>query len=124
RNRLTRNDAPLSVLRAYTPDELGGLLRRAGIDDARISTHLWFRMAAVYTFSPPPPPIIQSDRQHPPDGCATACNESPRAAQAEHRMSAARPASPGDPSSLRSLGMTAGGWFRMAAVRMAANHNG
>ena len=25
RNRLTRNDAPLSVLRAYTPDELAGL---------------------------------------------------------------------------------------------------
>jgi len=47
RNRLTRNDAPLSVLRAYTPEELGGLLHQAGIDDANISTHLWFRMAAV-----------------------------------------------------------------------------
>lgn len=47
RNRLTRNDAPLSVRRAYTPSELGDLLRRAGIDDATISTHLWFRMAAV-----------------------------------------------------------------------------
>ncbi len=47
RNRLTRNDAPLSVLRAYTPDELHRLLRHAGIDGARISTHPWFRMAAV-----------------------------------------------------------------------------
>jgi SAM-dependent methyltransferase len=47
RNRLTRNDAPLSVLRAYTPHELEGLLVRAGIDDAVISTHPWFRMAAV-----------------------------------------------------------------------------
>jgi SAM-dependent methyltransferase len=47
RNRLTRHDAPLSVLRAYTPVELDGLLRRAGIIDARISTHPWFRMAAV-----------------------------------------------------------------------------
>lgn len=47
RNRLTRNDAPLSVLRAYTPHELEGLLQRAGIDDAVISTYLWFRMAAV-----------------------------------------------------------------------------
>lgn len=47
RNRLTRNDAPLSVRRAYTPDELGELLRRAGIHDATISTHPWFRMAAV-----------------------------------------------------------------------------
>lgn len=47
RNRLTRNDAPLSVLRAWTPAELAGLLRCAGITDARITTHPWFRMAAV-----------------------------------------------------------------------------
>jgi ubiquinone/menaquinone biosynthesis C-methylase UbiE len=47
RNRLTRNDAPLSVRRAYTPDELKELLHRAGIDNATISTHIWFRMAAV-----------------------------------------------------------------------------
>jgi SAM-dependent methyltransferase len=49
RNRLTRHDAPLSVLRAYTPSELEALLGRAGINDAVISTHLWFRMAAVST---------------------------------------------------------------------------
>ena len=47
RNRLTRNDAPLSIRRAYTPDELVDLLRQAGVEGARISTHLWFRMAAV-----------------------------------------------------------------------------
>ncbi|MDQ3541095.1 MAG: methyltransferase domain-containing protein [Chloroflexota bacterium] len=47
RNRLTRNDAPLSVMRAYTPSELERLLHRAGITDAVISTHPWFRMAAV-----------------------------------------------------------------------------
>lgn len=47
RNRLTRNDAPLSVRRAYTPQELEELLHRAGIDHAIISTHLWFRMAAI-----------------------------------------------------------------------------
>lgn len=47
RNRLTRNDAPLSVRRAYTPEELGLLLDRAGINDAAISKHLWFRMAAL-----------------------------------------------------------------------------
>lgn len=47
RNRLTRNDAPLSVLRAYTPAELDGLLCRAGVAGATISTHPWFRMAAV-----------------------------------------------------------------------------
>jgi 2-polyprenyl-3-methyl-5-hydroxy-6-metoxy-1,4-benzoquinol methylase len=49
RNRLTRNDAPLSVLRAYTPMELEALLRRARITNADISTHRWFRMAAVST---------------------------------------------------------------------------
>lgn len=47
RNRLTRNDAPLSVRRAYTPAELADLLRRAGIAGATVSTHPWFRMAAV-----------------------------------------------------------------------------
>lgn len=46
-NRLTRNDAPLSVRRAYTPSELEAMLRRAGINDATISRHAWFRMAAV-----------------------------------------------------------------------------
>jgi ubiquinone/menaquinone biosynthesis C-methylase UbiE len=47
RNRLTRNDAPLSIRRAYTPAELDDLLCRAGIDDAEITTHPWFRMAAI-----------------------------------------------------------------------------
>lgn len=47
RNRLTRNDAPLSVKRAFTPDELRSLLQQAGIDSAEISRHLWFRMVAV-----------------------------------------------------------------------------
>lgn len=47
RNRLTRHDAPLSVRRAYTPRELRGLLQAAGVVDARVTTHLWFRMAAV-----------------------------------------------------------------------------
>ena len=47
RNRLTRNDAPLSVLRAYTPDELANLLMQAGYRSPVIEKHLWFRMAAV-----------------------------------------------------------------------------
>jgi ubiquinone/menaquinone biosynthesis C-methylase UbiE len=49
RNRLTRNDAPLSVRRAYTPSELEDLLHDAGVTGTAISTHLWFRMAAVKT---------------------------------------------------------------------------
>ena len=47
RNRLTRHDMPLSVLRAYTPDELRALLRQADIHDASVTTHPLFRMAAV-----------------------------------------------------------------------------
>lgn len=47
RNRLTRHDMPLSVLRAYTPDELRGLLRRAGIDGATVRTRPLFRMTAT-----------------------------------------------------------------------------
>jgi ubiquinone/menaquinone biosynthesis C-methylase UbiE len=47
RNRFTRNDAPLSVRRAYTAAELAALLRRAGIAGATVSTHPWFRLAAV-----------------------------------------------------------------------------
>lgn len=47
RNRLTRHDMPLSVRRAYTPEELGALLRRAGVAEATVSTHPLFRMAAV-----------------------------------------------------------------------------
>ena len=48
RNRLTRHDMPLSVLRAYTPHELRALLRQAGIHDASVTTHPLFRMAAVH----------------------------------------------------------------------------
>ena len=48
RNRLTRHDMPLSVLRAYTPDELRAFLRQAGIHDASVTTHPLFRMAAVH----------------------------------------------------------------------------
>ena len=47
RNRLTRHDMPLSVLRAYTPAELRELLARAGIAEARVATHPLFRMTAV-----------------------------------------------------------------------------
>ena len=47
RNRLTRNDAPLSVRRAFTPGELRLLLEQAGVEQASISRHLWFRMAVL-----------------------------------------------------------------------------
>lgn len=47
RNRLTRHDAPLSIRRAYTREELVGLLGKAGIRAATVRTHAWFRMAAI-----------------------------------------------------------------------------
>lgn len=45
RNRLTRHDGPLSVLRAYTAQELGDLARRAGLRHFTIRRHPFFRMA-------------------------------------------------------------------------------
>jgi ubiquinone/menaquinone biosynthesis C-methylase UbiE len=51
RNRLTRYDSPVSVERAFTPDELAALARKAGLDQSgqfRIHRHLYYRMALVY----------------------------------------------------------------------------
>ena len=47
RNRLTRNDAPLSIKRAYTPAELQDLLKMSKIEGVRLSTAPWFRMLAI-----------------------------------------------------------------------------
>ncbi len=47
RNRLTRNDAPLSIRRAYTPPELRSLLTEAGVENAEVKTLPWFRMVAI-----------------------------------------------------------------------------
>lgn len=47
RNRLTRHDGPLSVLRAYSPDELAALADAAGLDAARVSRHAFFRAAVT-----------------------------------------------------------------------------
>ena len=45
RNRLTRHDGPLSVLRSYTPAEMADLAGRAGIHDAVVRRHAFFRQA-------------------------------------------------------------------------------
>ncbi len=45
RNRITRFDGPLSVLRAFTPGELASLASRAGASDFRISREPFWRMA-------------------------------------------------------------------------------
>lgn len=44
RNRLTRHDGPISVLRAFTPDELLELARRAGLPNPRVHRHALFRL--------------------------------------------------------------------------------
>lgn len=46
-NRITRHDGPLSVLRAYTPDELAGLLRDGGLHDVTVERRWAFRLVAT-----------------------------------------------------------------------------
>jgi SAM-dependent methyltransferase len=46
-NRLTRNDAPLSVLRARTMGEYRDLVRQAGITSAHVYKHPFWRVAIV-----------------------------------------------------------------------------
>ena len=46
-NRLTRNDAPASVLRAYTPPEARALAERAAWRNPRVQGERWFRMTLV-----------------------------------------------------------------------------
>ncbi|MBI4545393.1 MAG: methyltransferase domain-containing protein [Gemmatimonadetes bacterium] len=47
RNRLVRHDAPLSVLRAFTPAELLDLARRAGLPHPRVHRHFFHRLVLV-----------------------------------------------------------------------------
>ena len=47
RNRLTRHDGPVSVLRAYTPAEALALARNAGWRAPRARREPWFRMTLV-----------------------------------------------------------------------------
>ncbi len=47
RNRLTRHDGPLSVLRAYSVDEVRTMARLAGLAQARVRTTLGYRLLLV-----------------------------------------------------------------------------
>jgi len=47
RSRLTRHDAPASVRRAYTPDELEAILKRTRAHRIEIRNHYFFRMGAI-----------------------------------------------------------------------------
>jgi len=46
-SRLTRNDAPVSVLRAYRPDEALRMAAEAGLSEVKTSRHPWFRLALI-----------------------------------------------------------------------------
>lgn len=56
RNRLTRHDGPLSVLRAYTRAELRALAEEAGLRDARVDRHLFQRLVLTASGSAEPAP--------------------------------------------------------------------
>ncbi|GAC1324198.1 MAG: class I SAM-dependent methyltransferase [Chloroflexota bacterium] len=47
RNRLTRHDGPLSVMRSYTPDEMARLAQHAGIGTGTVRRHLFSRQSLV-----------------------------------------------------------------------------
>jgi ubiquinone/menaquinone biosynthesis C-methylase UbiE len=47
RSRLTRHDAPASVRRAYTAEELGAILKQTSAARIEISKHYLFRMGAI-----------------------------------------------------------------------------
>jgi ubiquinone/menaquinone biosynthesis C-methylase UbiE len=60
RNRITRHDAPLSALRAYTPGELRALMDRAGVADVEVRSNPWFRMSATKIHGDPGQPGDQT----------------------------------------------------------------
>lgn len=47
RSRITRHDAPASVRRAYTVEEMRAMLQSAGANDLEIQTYFLFRMGAI-----------------------------------------------------------------------------
>ncbi len=52
-NRLTRHDGPVSILRGFRPEELRRMAARAGLPDARVCPHRFFRVALVHEIQPP-----------------------------------------------------------------------
>ncbi len=47
KNRLTRYDAPVSVMNAFTPNEIGAMAREAGIASFEVHRHFPYRIALV-----------------------------------------------------------------------------
>lgn len=53
RNRLTRHDAPLSIRRAFTVEELRSMARELGITGVSVFPTPWFRMVALKVHADP-----------------------------------------------------------------------
>ena len=51
KNRLTRYDAPVSVMNAFTPDEMRTMAREAGLQNATVHRHFPYRLALVEKYS-------------------------------------------------------------------------
>ena len=64
RNRYTRQDAPLSVLRSYRADEMKALLRTAGLTPVRTERRAFGQRYAIAAV---PTPAEDPDRGTPPD---------------------------------------------------------
>jgi ubiquinone/menaquinone biosynthesis C-methylase UbiE len=59
RSRITRNDAPASVRRAYTPKEMRGILQKTNAGNIEFTRHYFFRMGIVIW------PKSQTERRGP-----------------------------------------------------------
>jgi hypothetical protein len=46
-NPVFRHDARISVRRGFKRDELASILRRAGLNDYRLSWHFWYRWLLI-----------------------------------------------------------------------------
>jgi hypothetical protein len=47
KNRLTRYDAPVSVMNAFTPTEMIGLAKEAGVESFQVLRHFPYRIALL-----------------------------------------------------------------------------
>lgn len=52
RNRLTRHDGPVSILRGFRPKELQRMAALAGLPEVSVASHPWFRIALVAEILP------------------------------------------------------------------------
>jgi SAM-dependent methyltransferase len=63
-NPLTRHDGPISVLRAFTPEELVASARAAGLGSPRVREHFFCRLLLAAGRHEPCTPVQPSSRSH------------------------------------------------------------